>query len=68
MSKESIVGFLKKNNDWFTSKELSEALNINNPSADKCLMRIRKYNSDEVEWKIEAGKKNRKIKKYRYKK
>jgi predicted transcriptional regulator len=64
MGQQEVYDFLKANpNKWFTSREISERINISIGSTTVCLKKLRKNN--EVQYKA-IGKKGGKRTQYSY--
>jgi predicted transcriptional regulator len=64
MGQQEVYDFLKAHpNEWFTSREISEGINISIGSTTLCLKKLRKNN--EVQYKA-IGKKGGKRTRYSY--
>ena len=64
MGQQEVYDFLKAHpNEWFTSKEISEEINISIGSTTVCLKKLRKNN--EIQYKA-IGKKGGKRTQYSY--
>lgn len=64
MGQQEVYDFLKAHpNEWFTSREISEEINISIGSTTVCLKKLRKNN--EVQYKA-IGKKGGKRTQYSY--